>query len=185
MIVVYHAVRFIHLLIKMRKKVVFPVNENEISCVRKHPLKPVSPPTYKKQRFGIILYVVFLLYLLGLLIAALAFNNLAILIISIVIFINFHGLLNMCAIIEDGVIIGSRFVRWKHIKSFQFKQIDMNHRYYGHDKKVNESGYELVIKRRYFVSHCIVVSEEMKDRVSDLLREQGKIEEESLQPQEV
>ena len=83
----------------------------------------------------------------------------------------------MFAVVDDGLLSGSRLIVWKKIKSFQFIPIDINHKYYGYSKEVNE-GYELKIEGKIFSESCIVTSPEMKEKLTRILSEHAKVIEE-------
>lgn len=183
-LIAYHIMRYIHVLVKMRKKAIFPVEEKDIMAIRRHPVRPVVRPTYKDQKNGIIIYGVFLLFMLALFIYTVSLENWPLLLTPAISLLYLHNLFNMFSIAKDGLLVGGRFVHWKDIKSFQFKPIDIDHRFYGHTKEVNEAGYELVFNRRLFSSYCIVISEETKEKITEILIEYGKVAEEPLKPQE-
>ncbi|MFD1171598.1 hypothetical protein [Oceanobacillus picturae] len=183
-LIAYQIMRYIQVLVKMKKKAIFPVEEKDIMAIRRHPVRPVVRPTYKAQKNGVIIYGVFLLFMTALFIYTVSLGNWPLLLTPAISLLYLHNLFNMLTIVKDGLLVGGRFVHWKDIKSFQFKPIDIDHRFYGHTKEVNEAGYELVFKRRLFSSYCIVISEETKDKITEILREYGKVKEEPLKPQE-
>jgi len=88
-----------------------------------------------------------------------------------------YNLLNLFAIVEGGLLSGSRFIAWGQIKSFHFVPIDINHKYYGYSKEVNR-GYELKVKAKFLSTSCIITSEEMKEKLSNVLSELVKVNEE-------
>jgi hypothetical protein len=83
----------------------------------------------------------------------------------------------MFAVVDGGLLSGSRLIVWKKIKSFQFIPIDINHKYYGYSKEVN-GGYELKVKGKIFSESCIVTSPEMKEKLTRILSEHAKVIEE-------
>ncbi|WP_246943028.1 hypothetical protein [Bacillus pinisoli] len=91
-----------------------------------------------------------------------------------------HILLHLFAVVEDGVLHGNRFVPWRQIQSFVFVPIYTLHMYYGYSQEVNDR-YELILKKRLFTLSCIVASEEMKERLTQALSEQGIAKEEVVQ----
>jgi hypothetical protein len=183
-LIAYQMMRYIQVLVKMRKKAIFPVEEKDIMGIRKHPVRPVVRPTYKEQKNGIIIYGVLLLFMLAFFIYTVSLENWPLLLTPTISLLYLHNLFNMFSIVKDGLLVGGRFVHWNDIKSFQFKPIDIDHRFYGHTKEVNETGYELVFNRRLFSSYCIVISEETKEKITEILSEYGKVAEEPLKPQE-
>ncbi|MFD2630795.1 hypothetical protein [Oceanobacillus kapialis] len=175
----YQVVRLSQTLIKLRKGIVFPVVEKDRWSIRKQvPGKPVAEPTFHGRKWLIVMYIAFILLAIAIYYGAAITNNGIILLYILFLIIPGRNLFNLFSIRDDGLLIGSRFLRWKQIKSFQFKPIDVNHRYYGHAKEVNEDGYELVIHQQLFQSHCIVVSNEAKEKVTKLLTGYGISEKE-------
>ncbi|MBC5637964.1 hypothetical protein H8S33_14300 [Ornithinibacillus sp. BX22] len=173
-VIAYHLFHFIRLLIKMKENVVFPVNEAESSAVRKFPDKKLEPPTYKSQKVGIIFYSFLLVFMIGfftIFASVQEFNNWLIFLFILLPFSYSHDLFNLFAVLEDGLLVGSRFIPWKRVKSVQFKRIDINHRYYGHDKEVNDKGYEMIINKGLSSKNCIVASSEMKEKLTEVIQE--------------
>lgn len=171
----YFSYQFILMLLKMKQKVILPVTHEEIAVIRKHPDKRVDFPTYAKQKVGIIIYscmllLVIVMFLLG------AFFQLFGWTLYLLIFVplaNSYNLLNLFAVVEDGLLSGNRFIPWKKIKSFQFVPIDINHKYYGFSKEAND-GYELRIKTIGFPASCVVTSIEMKKKLINILKKHGR-----------
>jgi len=169
-VIIYYSYKFIQVLVKMKRKVIFPATTKEIVFIRKHPDKPLDLPTYSKQKVGIIFHVIVLLLVVVMFVLG-AFFQLFDWPLYLLLFLpmaNSYNLLNLFAIAEDGLISGSRFIAWRKIKSFQFVPIDINHKYYGYSKEAND-GFELKIKTKIFSSSCVVTSDEMKDKLSDIL----------------
>lgn len=171
-IIFVYSYRFIITLIKMKQEIVFPASIEEFNTIRKHPEKPVYPPTYSKQKTGIMIYALTLIYLTAMLIASYFFDFFwSIYLLLILPIFHLSDLFNMFVFVQDGVLCGARFVPWRKIKSFEFVRIDVNHRYYGFSKDVNDQ-YELKIKTRFAILSCVVTSNEMKERLRYLLEEQ-------------
>lgn len=84
-------------------------------------------------------------------------------------------ILNLFAIVDDGILSGNRFISWNKIKDVQFIPIDMNHRFYGFNKEVN-NGYELKVKGRFRSTSCVVMSDEMKDKLTEIISEKANIQ---------
>ncbi|MFD1708179.1 hypothetical protein ACFSCZ_15775 [Siminovitchia sediminis] len=166
----YFFYRFIQVLIKMKQKVILPASTEELAMIRRHPEKPVEVPTYSKQKAGIILSVIMLIFVAGMFIAGVfvqPFNWSFYLLVFLPLTYS-HDLLNMFAIIPDGLLCGSRFISWKDIKSYEFVPIDRNHKYYGYSRAVND-GYELKLKTRGFPVSCMITTDEMKENLADVL----------------
>lgn len=162
--------QFIQLLIMMKQEIILPTTNEELLAIRKYPLKTVDFPSYSKQRVGIIVYsvlllVVVVLFFLGVFIFDFDWSLYLLMFLPLA---NSQNLLNLFAVVEDGLLIGRRFIVWKKIKSFQFIPIDPNHPFYGYSKEVN-GGYELKISTKLFSTNCIVTSDEMKERLDRIL----------------
>ncbi|PAQ14709.1 hypothetical protein CD798_09680 [Bacillaceae bacterium SAOS 7] len=173
----YYSYQFIRVLLKMNQDVVFPVTDEEFQTLRKYPEKAVELPTFSKQKSGIILYSFILVFALVMFILGLFIKGFDWSFFLLVFwpFTYSDNLLNMFAVVEGGLLSGNRFIAWGKIKSFQFVPITMDHRFYGFDKEVN-AGYELIIKKRFFSTSCIVTSDEMKEKLTVVLSEHVAME---------
>src|SRR5690625_2624261 len=181
----YFSYKFIQVLIKMKQKAILPATNEERAAIRKIPGKEIDFPTYSKQKVEIIIYSFMLLFvivvfLLGILSGYFgwSFYLLFFLLLSYS-----YNLLNLFAIVDGGLLSGSRFIAWHQIKSFHFIPIDINHKYYGYTKEVNE-GYELKMKAKFLSTSCIITSAEMKEKLSNVLTEHVKVNEEESAVQE-
>lgn len=76
------------------------------------------------------------------------------------------------AVVNDGILCGARFISWKNIKSYKLVKIDVNHKFYGYDKEVNDQ-YELRIKTKSFSHYCIITSQATQDRLLALFHNKG------------
>lgn len=171
-IIGYCTYNFIQILFKMKQKVILPTTNKEIAAIRTHPEKAVDFPTYSKQKVGIIIYS-FMLLFVSILFFLEVFLNVVGWQIYWLIFLPMaysFNLLNMFVVVNDGLLCGSRFVAWDKIKSFHFVPMDINNKYYGHSKEVNE-GFELRIKTKGFPISCFVTSEEMKEKLTEIFSE--------------
>lgn len=170
----YYVYKFIQLIFKMKKAIVFPKIDEEFSTIRKYPQKPINLPTFSKRKLEMIIYSLVLLAVTSILIWSLFFGEIDRSLYLLLLFplANANNLLNLFAIVEDGVLSGSRFISWKKFKSFYFVPIDMNHKYYGFSKEVN-NGYELILKESIFTTSCIVTSEKSKETLTQILYEHG------------
>lgn len=163
--------KFVQALLKIRQGVSFPITAHELSDLRTHPQKPLNFPTYADQKAGIIFYCLLLLFIVTMFLLGVLFQPFsgAVYLILIIQVLSANNLLNLFAVVEDGIVSGDRFIAWNNIKSFQFIPIDINHKYYGFSKEAN-GGYELKIKTKGFPVSCVVTSTEMKDRLEQILR---------------
>lgn len=174
----YFSYKFIQVLIKMKQKVILLITHEEIAVIRKHPDKLVDFPTYSKQKVGIIIYSTMLLFvivmfLLGAFFQLFGWSLYLLLFLPIA---NSYNLLNLFAVVEDGLLSGNRFIPWKKIKSFHFVPIDINHKYYGFSKEAN-NGYELRIQTRGLPISCVVTSIEMKKKLTSFLSKHVMVKE--------
>jgi hypothetical protein len=169
MIIGYHSLRFFQLMIKMKQKSLLPITAEERWQIRKFPQKPVKPPNFVNQKWGILMYSLMLLFMLVIFLLGLLgqFNGSYYLILLIPL-LQSHHLFPMFAILEEGIIIGNRYVPWSSVKSYRIVSIDSNHRYYGYEKEVN-SGFEFILKGTFFRSSVLVTSHEMKEKLTKLL----------------
>lgn len=175
----YFSYKFIVLLVKMKKEVILPILREEIADIRNYPQKPVDFPVYSKQKVGIIIYSITLLFVFVMFFSGTIFNKFdwsLYLLLSLPLSYS-HNLFNLFAIVDDGILSGSRFIPWKKIKSFQFYPIGLNHQYYGYANEVND-GYELKIKTNGFPIRCIVTSDIMKEKLNKILSERVGVKEE-------
>lgn len=157
-----------------REQVVLPKTEEDRKVIRNHPEKMLAPPVYSKQKTGIIFYAVMLLLLIAVLITGILLNddNWSLYLFMCIPLIQMHmeSFLNLFAVTDNGILSGKGFFSWNKIKSFQFVPIDINHRYYGYAQDVNNT-YEMKIKTTFQTVSCVVTTEEMKERLRELLRE--------------
>lgn len=174
MIMVYESYRFVQLILKMKQKHLLPTTNEELISIRKYPQKPVEIPTYSKQKFGIAVYGLMLLFFIVVLVIAAMNKNLdwQFYLLFLLPFTYSHDLLNVFAMVDDGLLNGSRFVAWKKVKSFSFVPIDTNHKFYGYGKEVN-NGYELKMKTKFIPISCIITSDRMKEKITNVLCEHG------------
>lgn len=165
----------------MKKDISFPTTNEEYKAIRKYPQKPINLPTYSKQRLEIIIYSFVLILIMTMFMMGIFFTEFdeSFYLLLLLPLANSRNLLNLFAIVDDGVLTGSRYVPWRKIKSFYFVPIDTNHKYYGFSKEVNE-GYELILKERIFTISCIVTSEETKVKLTHIFYEHGLKENEGL-----
>ena len=157
----------------MNQNVIVPIKSEELAFIRKHPQKTVDLPLYSKQKLGIVMYGAMLLFVIVMFIVGIFINNLdwQFYLLLFLPLTYSHDLFNLFAFSKDGVLSGSRFVPWKRVKSFQFIPIDVNHKLYGYSTEVN-NGYELIIKTKGFSVRGIVTSNEMKEKLTNILNEQ-------------
>ncbi|MDQ0971556.1 hypothetical protein QFZ31_001434 [Neobacillus niacini] len=171
-IIVYQSFKFVQLLIKMKQKIFLPTTNEELLTIRKYPQKAVVELAYSKHKVGIIVYFFMHIYLVVMLIIGGVNKNMdwSFYLLLFLPLIYSHNLLNVFAIVEGGVMSGSRFAAWKTMKSFDFIPINANHKFYGYSKEVN-NGYELIIKTKVFPVSCIITSEETKEKLTKILSE--------------
>src|SRR5699024_2404165 len=164
----------IQVLVKMKQPIILPKDDAERVGIRKHPPKALDAPTPAKQKSGIITHglvylLVFAVFILGIFSDSIGWQQYLLLLV-ICIVPGLYNLLNLFAVIEDGILSGSKFIPWKKIKSYRFVSIDVNHRFYGHVRKVNNK-YELKIKMTLFSTSVVVISREMKHKLHHVFNE--------------
>lgn len=169
----YYIYHFIQVLLRMGQHVVLPVSEAEMSAIRKHPEKRIDLPTFQKQKVGILLYCGVLLFVVIMFILIFYYRNPEenfnwALYLTLLLPFSYTDVLNLFAIQKDGILAGNKFIPWEKIKSYQFIPIDMNHRFYGYDREAN-NGYEMKIKGKFRSYNCVVMTEEMKEKLEWIL----------------
>src|SRR5699024_1108074 len=174
----YYSYKFIQVLIKMKQKVIIPSTNEERTAIRKIPGKEIDFPTYSKQKVAIIIYSFMLLFVIAVFLFGILSHNFGWSFYLLFFFpLSYsYKLLNLFAVVEDGLLSGSRFIAWGQIKSFHFVSIDINHKYYGYSKEVNR-GYELKVKAKFLSTSCIITSAEMKEKLKNVLSEHIKVNE--------
>ena len=184
-VIAYLGYKFIQVLIKMKQKVILPTTNEERAAIRKIPGKIIDFPTYSKQKVAIIIYSFMLLFVIAIFVFGILSHNFgwSFYLLFFLPLSYSYNLLNLFAIVEGGLLSGSRFIPWNKIKSFHFVPIDINHKYYGYTKEVN-GGYELKVKAKLFSTSCIITSAEMKEKLSNVLTEHAKVNEEESGVQE-
>src|SRR5690625_3185903 len=102
-------------------KIIYPLTNDELLNTRKSPEKKLDPPVFQAQRKGLIVYFIFftiliLLIILGVMFEPTNFSFYPFLFISL---FYLYDLANLFAIVEEGILIGSRFIPWRKIKYFE------------------------------------------------------------------
>ncbi|MGY0693944.1 hypothetical protein ACW2QC_14335 [Virgibacillus sp. FSP13] len=168
----YAGYRFIQVLMKIKQNVIFPIKDEEIAAIRIYQQKPVKFPTYTEQKAGIIMYSFILLFVLIMFFIGrfLMESELSLYPLILLPLFYTYNFLDLFAVADDGIICGARFIAWNKIKSFEFVRIDFNHKYYGFSKEINDK-YELRIKGKFRFINCIVTTDEMKEKLNDILNE--------------
>jgi hypothetical protein len=112
MIIVYHSFKFVQLLIKMKQKIILPTTKEELLTIRKYPQKAVDELTYSKHKVGIIVYFLMLLYLIVMLMIGAVNKNMdwPFYLLLLLPLTYSHNLLNLFAIVDGGVLSGSRLL---------------------------------------------------------------------------
>ncbi|PAV27981.1 hypothetical protein CIL05_19140 [Virgibacillus profundi] len=174
----YFSYKFIQVLVKMKQKFILPKINEDIAAIRKHPDKPVDFPVYSKQKVGIIIYSLILLFVIIMFLLGVFFQlfDSSLYLLLLLPIVNSYNILNLFAVVEDGLLSGSRFVAWNKIKSFEFVRIDVNHKFYGFSAEANE-GYQLKVKTKFYFTSCVITSDEMKDRLNHILSEHVQVNE--------
>lgn len=169
----YLGIRFVQVLVKMRKPVVFPVTKEEWEGIRMIPQKPLGSPTISGQKMAVWFNSLFILFLSIVTIVEIAMlkRNLFTLFVLVPALFNLPKLWNLFVVQEQGILCGARFVPWHKIQSYQFIPIDIHHRFYGHSTELNK-GYELMIQTKLSAVSCLVTTEAVKGKLAEMLDEQ-------------
>lgn len=167
----YFCYNFIVAIMNMNRKKLVPITEEERTTLYIYPQKPVAKPHFAEQKNGIMIYSVFLIYLIVMYILGTYFIewNWTLLLLLFLPLLNMGNLINLFVVTEDGIVRGPRFVSWKGMKSYQFNQIDFNHKFYGVSEEVNK-GYELIVKTSGISIRCIVTSEKVKEKMEEIFQ---------------
>lgn len=160
---------------KMNGRVIFPTSNEELAVIRNYPQKAVDVPRLSQQKVGIIVYSFLILFLLvmffwGTFVYEFGWSFYLLLFLPLS---HSYNLFNMFAVVEGGLLSGSRFIPWRRLQYYQFVPIDVNHKFYGYSKEVND-GYELKISTIGFPISCIVTSNDMKEKLTKILGEHVK-----------
>ena len=174
-ILLYYAWQFVHFLLKLKEEIFFPVTAEDMASIRKYPQKPNKEPTYTGQKNGIIIYSLMFLYVFLMFSFIMFFHHepfITIYLLEMLPFIFSRDIFRLFAVVDDGILCGTRFLSWKNIKSYKLVKIDVNHKFYGHNKEVNDQ-YELKIKTKFFSHYCIITSQETLGRLRALFHDKG------------
>lgn len=166
----YVLISFVQMLEQMSKDIIFPVTEEELETIRKRPEKPINRPNFQDQKRGLIIYIIYLLFIITMFVFVIIYDplNFAFYPFVLISLIYMNDVMNMFAISEKGILIGDRFIGWKWINYFYFEKIDMNHKFYGYAKEVNDQ-YELKFKLKFMTVSCLILSDETKEHVRKML----------------
>ncbi len=168
-IVIYHIYRVGRTLKELKSRSIFPSSEMDYRNIRLEPLRTIDYPeiTYHKKR--LVIYGCLLVLIWSAFFYALFTEELFPIYLFIIPFTLFsYQVLNTFAIKEEGLMIGTQFIPWQKIKYYQFVRIDVNHKFYGHTKEVNDS-YELKVKLGFTSASCIITLDETKDQIATFL----------------
>lgn len=174
LIFLYFTYHFLLVLINMKRPITFPKTEGELSQVCKFPDRPLRFPTYRAQLGGIILNSFVLLLIMTILLVA-TFTEVTIFPLQFLLFLplaNTQQMFNQVAITENGILCGGRFVPWRNMKQYQVISIDVNHRYYGYSREVNE-GFEVRVRTNLFPLTFIALNDETKLKIIERLENNG------------
>lgn len=147
--------------------------------IRKHAEQKLNLPRISEQKTGIIIYTVMLVFVTIMFLLSVLFHTFSwsIYLLLFLLMAQNNNYFNLFAIYGDGILSDNRFISWDKIKSFQFIPIDMNHRFYGYSKEVNDK-FELKIKTSFSSTYCIVTSNEAKEILNQILIENSNMLEE-------
>ncbi|WP_102029203.1 hypothetical protein [Salirhabdus sp. Marseille-P4669] len=157
---------------KLKKPALLPSSEEENASIRKYPEKIIKAPTYREQKAGIIINIVLwtaliLIYLLGLFVFKMEWYYFLPLLVPTV---NASEYLNLFAVTHDGIISGSRFIKWKNVKSLKWKKVDIHNKFYGYSQEVNDK-FELYVETRGFPVRVFVTDDDVKEKLTNILND--------------
>ncbi|RYG74176.1 hypothetical protein EU245_02885 [Lentibacillus lipolyticus] len=157
---------------KAKQDVILPIKDEEIAAIRTYQQRTVKLPTYTEQKAGIIMYSLTLLFVIAMFFIGIVSTEFQLSFYPLIFIPLLHtqNFLDLFAVMDDGILCGTRFVAWERIKSFEFVRIDINHKYYGFSKEVNDT-YELRIKAKFHSISCIVTTDEVKEKLNNVLNE--------------
>mgnify|MGYP001174099978 CR=1 FL=1 len=171
-IIAYYCYRFFQVLFRLNHHVLFPLTEQDLNEVRPQPESKLDYPNFSNHKFHILIHggvyaFVIAVYFWGL---SLSEINLSLYLTLLLPATSAKDVYSLFAFVEEGVISGFRFVPWGRITSFEYVPIDINHRFYGYAKEVNNS-YELKMKTKFGSVSCVVLTEEMREKLTAILTE--------------
>ncbi len=169
-VIILYTYRFITVLVKLKKEKIFPINKEDADSIKKYPGKPLYEPTYTGQWPAILIHSVLLIFITIMFILGAFFSmfNWTLYLLIFLPIANSYQLFNLFAVLDDGILSGSQFIRWKRIKSYQFSPINVNHRFYGYSKDVND-GYEFKINIKLMTTSVAITSLVTKEKLERLL----------------
>lgn len=172
----YYVFNLIRLIGALNRPKLLPANEADVKLIRMHPQKgkyDMAEPTLRGQRFGLMMYGVILLVIAGFFYTALFtdFGDWYILIVAIVPMFQMGNIVSAFAVLEDGVIVGSKFLSWSEIKGYEYVPIDVNNKFYGYDSEFNDSGYVVRFHQTILSKNGVIANDEMKARLDKILLE--------------
>ncbi|WP_382390880.1 hypothetical protein [Lentibacillus juripiscarius] len=164
---------------KTKKDVILPTTQEEIAAIRTYQQRTVKFPTYSEQKAGIIMYSLTLLFMFVMFFIGTCLKEFELSFYPLIFLplLHTYNFLDLFAVLDDGILCGTRFIAWGKIKSFEFVRIDMNHKYYGFSKEVNDK-YELRVKAKFHYISCIVTTDEIKEKLNSVLNEHVAVNEE-------
>lgn len=165
-----------HIVQKMNDRPILPRTEEERNAMRLHPEKPIQFPAYSSQKKGIKWYILILLLFSVIFVIGVVMEGITGIFYLYFLFtfmFTASQVLNIFAVMEGGILCGKGFIPWHRIRSFSFKVIDINHRFYGFAKEVN-GRYELNIETKFSTVRCIVANEQVKEQMESILEEKIK-----------
>ena len=172
--VLYIVYRFGLLLFKMKQPMIYPESDKEMAFIHIYPQKTIQLSRPSFQKGGLILYGCMIIYFVVVLLLWIYFESISwpLLLLAIVPYLQIQHVFNMFAILQDGVLFGGRFIRWKYIQSYEWIEINTNHLIYSFGEELN-NGYELKIKTKLLslpVS-LIVTDKEVKEDLTETLKQ--------------
>ncbi|AUJ25023.1 hypothetical protein [Virgibacillus dokdonensis] len=178
---VYYIFRIIQVTVKLKQEHVFPLTKEERRTIRKHPRKITAPPTVEGQKLGLLANLAFMFFIASMFSIVYITDVFSwhqyLFMLFFLMYAYFMLPLNLVAVKQDGILIGTRFLSWKHIHSIKAVAIDKNHKFYGHSSDAN-IGFVVKIKYTFGFTSFVVTSEKTLKQLLKLCQEHVTVEDE-------
>ncbi|SHH26152.1 hypothetical protein [Virgibacillus chiguensis] len=178
---VYYIFRIIQVIVKLKQAHIFPLTNEERRTIRKHPQKITAPPTVEGQKLGLLANVAFLFFIASMFSIVYITDVFSwhqyLFMLFFLMYAYFMLPLNLVAVKQDGILIGTRFLSWKHIHSIKAVAIYKNHKFYGYSSDVN-IGFVVKIKYKFGFTSFVVTSEKTLKQLLKICQEHVTVEDE-------
>ncbi|OEH92556.1 hypothetical protein [Bacillus solimangrovi] len=160
-------------LLNKNEAVLFPKQDKEFETILSYNQAVVTQPKFEKQKLNLVIMGVIIIIVIIIsvfILTGYSFNFYSIILLLLVPFLYMERFMNLFAFTKEGLWSGDRLIRWEKIIEFQLIRINMNHKYYGYSKNINDK-YELKIKiGKLRKLSYIITSDETKDHITEILK---------------